>query len=114
MTMKKIIALLLSMAMLLSMASFAGAEALTDGVFNGTGAGLMGNIEVAVTVEGGKIAKVEVTKQAETAAIGGVALPSYCEQVVAKQSLDVDVVATSSNTLKGFKEAVNDALSKAL
>lgn len=85
-----------------------------DGVYEGTGTGFNGPINVTVTVEGGKIAKVEVTKQAETANIGGVALPSYCEQVVEKQNLEIDVVATSSNTLKGFKEAVNDALSKAL
>ena len=83
-----------------------------DGVYEGTGTGFNGPINVTVTVEGGKIAKVEVTKQAETANIGGVALPSYCEQVVEKQNLEIDVVATSSNTLKGFKEAVNDALSK--
>ena len=53
-------------------------------------------------------------KQAETANIGGVALPEYCDAVVAAQSLDIDAVASASNTLKGFKEAVNDALSKAL
>lgn len=85
-----------------------------DGTYEGTGTGFNGPITVTVTVEGGKIAKVEVTKQAETAAIGGVALPNYCEQVVEKQSLEVDAIASSSNTLKGFKEAVNDALSKAL
>ena len=73
-----------------------------------------GALEVSVTVEGGKIAKVEVLKQAETANIGGVALPEYCDAVVAAQSLDIDAVASASNTLKGFKEAVNDALSKAL
>ena len=85
-----------------------------DGVYEGVGTGFNGTIAVSVTVEGGKIAKVEVLKQAETANIGGVALPEYCDAVVAAQSLEIDAVASASNTLKGFKEAVNDALSKAL
>ncbi len=33
----------------------------------------------------------------------------YCDAVVEKQSIDIDAVASASNTLRGFKEAVNDA-----
>lgn len=85
-----------------------------DGVYEGTGVGFSGPIDVSVTIDGGKIAKIDVLSNAETPNIGGVALPDYCQQVVDTQSLDVDVVATASNTLRGFKEAVNDALSKAI
>lgn len=88
--------------------------AYKDGTYEGTGTGFNGAINVSVTIEGGKIAKIEVLSNAETANIGGVALPEYCEAVVNNQSLDVDVVASASNTLNGFKAAVNDALSKAL
>ena len=69
---------------------------------------------VDVTIEGGKIAKVEVVSDAETPGIGGVAMPEYCDAVVENQSIDIDAVASASNTLRGFKEAVNDALAKAV
>ncbi|MDO4546836.1 MAG: FAD-binding protein [Clostridia bacterium] len=85
-----------------------------DGTYEGVGTGFGGPITVSVSVEGGRIVGVEVVSHSETAAIGGVALPSYCESVVEKQSLDIDVVTSASNTLYGFKDAVNDALTKAV
>lgn len=85
-----------------------------DGTYEGTGAGFMGPITLSVTVTGGKIAGVEVVSNTETANIGGAALPSYCQAVVDSQSIDIDVVSSASNTLRGFKEAINDALSKAV
>lgn len=85
-----------------------------DGTYEGSGTGFGGKIVVDVTIEGGKIAKVEVVSDAETLGIGGVAMPEYCDAVVEKQSIDIDAVASASNTLRGFKEAVNDALAKAV
>lgn len=84
-----------------------------DGTYEGTGAGFQGDITVSVTIAGGKISGVEVVKSSETANIGGAALPSYCKSVVDSQSIDIDVVSSASNTLRGFKEAINDALTKA-
>ena len=46
--------------------------------------------------------------------LGGVALPEYARQTVEKQSLDIDVMTGVTVTLDAYKEAVNDALSKAL
>ena len=85
-----------------------------DGTYEGSGTGFGGKIVVDVTIEGGKIAKVEVVSDAETPGIGGVAMPEYCDAIVEKQSIDIDAVASASNTLRGFKEAVNDALAKAV
>ena len=85
-----------------------------DGVYEGTGTGFGGAINVAVTIEGGKIAKVEVLSHKETPNIGGVAMESYCTSVVETQGVEIDAVASASNTLKGFQAAVNDALSKAI
>ena len=84
-----------------------------DGVYQGTGKGFLGDINVEVTVKDNKITNVEVLSNSETPTIGGVALPDYCQQVVDKQSLEIDTVSSASNTLRGFKEAVNDALAKA-
>lgn len=85
-----------------------------DGTYEGTGTGYLGEITVSVTIAGGKISGVEVVKSSETANIGGAALPSYCKSVVDTQSIDIDVVSSASNTLRGFKEAINDALTKAV
>ena len=64
--MKKIVALLLAVLMLT--ASF-GAFAMTDGTYEGTGKGLMGDIKVAVEVAGNAIVSVTVLEQNETPAI---------------------------------------------
>lgn len=86
----------------------------TDGVYEGNGHGFNANIKVSVTVTDGKISNIEVLEHAETPGIGEAALPDYCKQTVETQNLDLDVVSSASNTLRGYKEAVNDALSKAV
>lgn len=87
---------------------------VADGTYEGSGNGFGGKMTVAVTVEGGKIVKVDVLENAETATIGGLALPEYCEQIVEVQDLAaVDIVSGASNTLKGFVAAVEDALAQA-
>ena len=88
--------------------------AVADGTYEGTGMGYGGKMTVAVTVEGGKIASVEVLENAETPTIGGTALPVYCEQVAAgTDPTDLDVASGASNTLRGFQAAVEDALANA-
>jgi uncharacterized protein with FMN-binding domain len=89
------------------------AGAFRDGVYEGNGTGFGGKITVSVTITGGKIANIDVLSNAETAAIGGVALPGYIRSVVETQSFDIDAVSGASNTLRGFKDAVNNALLKA-
>ena len=94
-------------------AAFVGAK-LVDGTYQGTGKGYSSDIVLDVTVEGGKIAKVDVVSSAETATLGEVALPEYAEAIVETQDpTQIDVAAGASNTLKGFVEAINDALSQA-
>ena len=94
-------------------AAFVGAK-LADGTYQGTGKGYSSDIVLDVTVEDGKIAKVDVVSSAETATLGEVALPEYAEAIVETQDpTQIDVAAGASNTLKGFVEAINDALSQA-
>ena len=85
-----------------------------DGVYEGAGTGIGGKIVVAVTIEGGKIAKVDIVSHNETEGLGGVALPEYARQTVEKQSLDIDVMTGVTVTLDAYKVAVNDALAKAV
>ncbi len=86
-------------------------ESLADGTYEGRGSGFGGAIVLSITVEAGAVSSCEIVESAETPAYGGTALPVYCEQLVETQDLNsIDVASSASNTLRGFKEAVNDAL----
>lgn len=86
-----------------------------DGVYEGVGTGIGGKIVVSVTIKDGKIGNVEIVSENETEGLGGVALPQYAAQTVEKQNLDeIDLISGVTVTLDAYKEAVNDALSKAI
>lgn len=85
-----------------------------DGTYQGTGSGVMGDaIKVSVTISSGKIKSITVDEQKETPTIGGAALPKYVDAVIANQSTKIDAVSGATLTMKGFTDAVNDALKKA-
>ena len=86
------------------------AAVAADGVFKGTGAGMMGPIEVEVTVEGDAITKVEVLSHSETAGISDPALTGVVDAIVKANSAEVDIVAGATMTSNGIKEAVANAL----
>ena len=125
--MKKIMAVLLALTMILSLNSFAFAEAaktpMTAGTYEGTANGLNGPVTVSVTVSADKIESIEVTAQQETPGIGAplteagnegdtpvAVLP---ERIVAAQSLAVDSVSGATVTSYAVRNAVKDALTKA-
>ncbi|MBR2527640.1 MAG: FAD-binding protein [Blautia sp.] len=85
-----------------------------DGEYEGSGNGINGKIDVKVIIKDGKIENVEIVNQQETEGIGAVALPEYVSQTLEKQGLDIDVITGATVTMDGYKEAVNDALSKAV
>lgn len=87
-------------------------SAVPNGVYEGEGRGFGGAIRLSITVESGEITNVEVIESSETASIGALALPNYCQTLVDEQDVyAIDVAAGASNTLHGFKEAVEKALS---
>ncbi|MGN0776962.1 MAG: FAD-dependent oxidoreductase [Candidatus Ventricola sp.] len=86
------------------------AEALTDGVYEGTGAGFAGELKVAVTVEGGRIAQVEVLSHSDTAGVCDPALAQIPAAIVEKQSADVDAASGATFTSNGIMAAVKNAL----
>jgi uncharacterized protein with FMN-binding domain len=83
-----------------------------DGTYEGVGEG-MNEIKVSVEVTGGKIAKVTITKQEETADIAKPALEKIPAAIVAKNSPDVDVVSGATRASEGIIEAVKNALEAA-
>ena len=112
--MKKIVSLVLCLCLLGGVFCAASAEALpADGVYTGSGAGMHSNIVVDVTVQDGKIVSVDVVSHDETPAISDPAIEQIPQEIVAKQSTDVEVVASATYTSNGIIEAVNNALSGA-
>jgi uncharacterized protein with FMN-binding domain len=85
-----------------------------DGAFPGKAEGVHGIIELTVTVEKGKIAKIEVTKQNEAAGVSDLAFQRVPQMIIEKQSTKVDAVSGASLSSKAIMAAAEDALSKAV
>ena len=111
--MRKIIALVLSLCMLLGSAALADA-AFTPGTYVGTGDGFGGVIEAEVTVDENAITAIKLTGEGETPDIGGKAIPQFEEAYIGKSAADaVDAVSGATMTSGGVKVAVEKALAKA-
>ena len=105
--MKRILAFLLSAAMLLACAG-AWAE---DGVFHGKAEGFAGDITADVTVTDGKITDLTLTGADETPAIGGAALEPLRQAILdAGTTEGVDCVTGATWTSNGVFNAVKNAL----
>ena len=76
----------------------------------GEAQGMGGTLSVKVTMDGEKIAKVEVVSHTETAGISDGAIEKIPAAIVEKQSTDVDTVSGATVTSKAIIEAVNAAL----
>ena len=75
-----------------------------------------GDFQVSVVVQGGKIANVNVLLQPDeefSRSINKTALPKYIEEAIDAQSSDIALVSGASETFKGFKGSLQDALNKA-
>lgn len=76
----------------------------------------VGNFQVSVAVQGGEIANVNVLLQPDeefSQNINKTALPKYVEEAIEAQSSDIALVSGASETFKGFKGSLQDALNKA-
>lgn len=71
-----------------------------------------GDVKVKVTMDGDKIAKIEVLSHNETAGISDPAFAAIPDAIIAAQSTTVDAVSGATKTSEALIEAVNDALSQ--
>lgn len=108
--MKKVLSILLSLVLMLSAFGAVAQEMPADGVYTGSAAGMQSNVIVNVTVEGGKIANVEVVSHNETPGISDAPIAKIPAAIVEAQSADVDVIATATYTSKAIMEATKNAL----
>lgn len=81
--------------------------------YEGTAMGRNGNITVAVTLDGAKIASIAVKEESETPNIGTEALKRLPQAIVEAQSLEVDGISGATITSYALKNAIKDALKKA-
>ena len=119
--MKKLMAILLCVAMLCGItacgstgSSQSESTGMQDGTYTATKFGMMGDVVVTLTVEGGKITAVEAVGESETAGIGTLALEQLPAAIVEAQSADVDAVATATVTSDAIKAAAQACIDQAM
>lgn len=71
-----------------------------------------GEVKVKVTMDGDKIAKIDVLSHNETAGISDPAFKTLPDAIIAANSTQVDAVTGATKTSEALIAAVNDALSK--
>ena len=92
----------------------AEAGALKDGDYTAEGKGIGGKVPVTVTVKDGKVAKVEVGENSETAGIGSKAIEQLPDAIVKANGTEgVDAVSGATVTSKAIFSAVEDCLKQA-
>jgi len=83
-----------------------------NGTYNGKGSNRIGAVEVAVTVNQGKIISCEITKCSTHYSVSAIN-PVLPNEVVARQSGNVDVVSGATKSTQDFQTAVQQALTQA-
>ena len=87
--------------------------ALAANEYIGTGVSeIGGEVKVKVTMDGDKIAKIDVLSHNETAGISDPAFKTLPDAIIAANSTQVDAVTGATKTSEALIAAVNDALSK--
>ena len=105
--MKKIVCLILSLVLMSLMLVTAGAEAT---VVTGSSRGMQGDVVVNVTIEDGKITKIEYEKYPETENVTYVARDRIPAQIIEHQTLAVDTVTGATFASYAIIGAVKNAV----
>lgn len=86
---------------------------MTPGTYEGTAAGMRGDLTVSVTVDETQILSVEVTNTVDSPVISDAAIDVVPGQIVEHQSVQVDNVTGATMTSLAIKNAVANALEQA-
>ncbi len=81
-----------------------------DGTYAGVGSGYNDDIELEITVEGGRITAIEEISHSETRQIWSNAWNTLREEVLDRQTLNVDTVSGATGSSRGILEAMENAL----
>ena len=85
---------------------------LGENEYIGEADGFGGPVKVKVTMDGDKIANIEVLSHGETAGVSDPAFKTVPDAIIAAQSTEVDAAAGATVSSKAIMAAVEDALSK--
>ena len=92
----------------------AGAEDLTDGTYTSSAKGCLSDVNVTVTVSGGKVSEVAIDASGETPELGGAAAETLADALTKAGSTNgVDAVSGATYSSTGILNAVKLALAKA-
>ena len=94
----------------------AKAEAGADGTYEGTAVGMGGEsnpVKVAITLKDGKIADVKIEGAGETDGIGTKAIEAFPEEMIERNTVQVDAISGATITSKAIVEAATAALAEA-
>ncbi len=87
-------------------------DQLAANEYIGEAEGFGGTVKVKVTMDGDKIAKIDVLSHGETAGVSDPAFETIPNAIIAAQSTSVDAVANATVSSKAIMAAVENALSK--
>ena len=90
----------------------------TDGIYTGISAdAYYGNIQVQVTISGGKITNVVFLDYPQdrgtSREINGQAMPYLRQEAISSQSANVDIVSGATNSSLAFRQSLASALAQA-
>lgn len=86
------------------------AEKVETRILMGSAEGFGGTITVTIKMEGDDIIDADVEGRDETPDIGGAALQELAEQLVKKDSYEIDGVSGATYTSEGVRNAAKDAM----
>lgn len=114
----KILALVLALCLVLSMTACGSKDessAAAEGTVTATGVGngKHGDIKVEVSFTDGKITDIKVLEQQENEVLAEPVYTKLKDSVMQANSAEVDAVSGSTETSKGYLEAIADAITKA-
>lgn len=81
-----------------------------DGTYSGTGSGFRGNINVTVTVSGGKITDITINSYNDDKEFFEKAKSKIIAEIISRQDTDVSTVSGATFSSKGIIDAVSNAL----
>ncbi len=111
--MKRLLCLVLSLLLLVSSAAWAEDALFTPGVYEAEAQGFGGAVKVTVVVDENKILAVVIEGPAETPTLGGVAVDTMDDAIMAAQTPHVDGVSGATVTSAAIIDAATTALESA-
>lgn len=90
-----------------------GRHLLKDGSYVSAGRGMQGDIQVELRVRDGYIDRVDVVEHNENVGVAEDAFDRLEEDVLRKQSADVDTISGATEASYGFMEAVRNCIRQA-